>query len=101
MSYLNRIIVDKFKIENAIDFETLENNKDNEQFFKENIITMEDVFCDFPKINLNSRKLELFLNGVMLTLKNKDGIYNIYDENNKYIGTGIIKNELLKRDIVL
>lgn len=101
MSFLNRIVVDKFKIENAIDFDTLEKNKDNEAFFKNNIITMEEVFNKFPKLILNSRKLELFLNGVMLTFKNEDGIYNIYDENNTYIGTGIIKNELLKRDIIL
>lgn len=101
MSFLKRIIVDKFKIENAIDFETLEENKDNEEFLKNNLITMEDVFSDFPKLNLNLRKLELFLNGVMLTFKNEDGIYNIYDENNNYIGTGTIKNELLKRDIII
>lgn len=101
MSYLNRIVVDKFKIENAIDFETLEANKDNEEFLKNNIITMEEVFEDFPKLKLNSRKLELFLNGVMLTFKNEDGIYNIYDENHNYIGTGFIKNELLKRDIII
>lgn len=101
MSYLNRIIVDKFKIENAIDFETLEANKDNEEFLKNNLITMEEVFEDFPKLKLNSRKLALFLNGVMLTFENEDGIYNIYDENNNYIGTGTIKNELLKRDIII
>ena len=101
MSYLNRIVVDKFKIENAIDFETLEEKKNNKDFLENNIITMEDIFCDFPKLSLNSRKLELFLNGVMLTFKNEDGIYNVYDENNNYIGTGTIKNELLKRDIII
>ena len=101
MSFLNRIVVDKFKIEDAIDFDTLEKNKGNEEFLKNNIITMEEVFGEFPKLILNSRKLELFLNGVMLTFKNEDGIYNIYDENNKYIGTGTIRNELLKRDIIL
>lgn len=101
MSFLNRIIVDKFTIENAIDFDTLEKNKENEEFLKSNIIKMEDVFCNFPKLILNSRKLELFLNGVMLTFIYPDGIYNIYDENKNYIGTGIIKNELLKRDIII
>ena len=101
MSYLNRIVVDKFKIEDAIDFETLEKNKDNEEFLNNNIITMEELFSEFPKLILNSRKLELFLNGVMLTFKNKDGIYNIYDESNNYIGTGTIKDELLKRDIII
>lgn len=101
MSYLNRIVVNKFTIKNAIDFETLEKNKNNEIFLENNIFKMEEIFKDFPKLNLNSRKLELFLNGVMLTVKKLDGIYNIYDENNKYIGTGIIKKELLKRDIIL
>ena len=101
MSYLNRIVVDKFKIEDAIDFETLEKNKDDEEFLKNNLITMEEVFSEVPILNLTSRKLELFLNGVMLTFKNEDGIYNIYDESNNYIGTGTIKNELLKRDIII
>ena len=101
MKSLNRIVVDKFKIENAIDFETLENNKNNEEFLKENIITMENVFENLPKLTLNPRKLELFLNGVLLTFKFSDGIYNIYTENDEYVGTGIIKNELLKRDIII
>ena len=101
MSFLNRIIVDKFTIEDAIDFETLEQNKENQEFLMENIITMESIFKDLPDLYLNSRKLELFLNGVMLTFKNEDGVYNIYDENKKYIGTGIVKNELLKRDIII
>ena len=91
----------KFKIENAIDFETLEKNKDNKEFLNNNLIKMEEVFSEFPKLKLNSRKLELFLNGVMLTFNNPEGLYNIYDETNNYIGTGTIKNELLKRDIVL
>ena len=37
----------------------------------------------------------------MLTFKNPDDLYNIYDENGNYIGTGTIKNELLKRDIII
>ncbi len=101
MKSLNRIIVDKFKIEDAIDFETLEKNKDNKDFLEKNIITMENVFESLPKLTLNSRKLELFLNGVLLTFKHPDGVYNIYNESNDYIGTGIIKNELLKRDIII
>ena len=87
MKSLNRIIVDKFKIEDAIDFETLEKNKDNKEFLEKNIITMEKVFENLPKLILNSRKLELFLNGVLLTFKNPEGVYNIYDENSNYIGT--------------
>lgn len=101
MSSLKRILVDKFSIEDSIDFDTLEANKNNKEFLNNNIFTMEEIFNDLPKLKLNSRKLELFLNGVMLTFKNNDGLYNIYDEKDSYIGTGIIKNELLKRDIII
>lgn len=101
MINLNRILVDNFSIENAIDLETLENNKDNEEYLNSKIITMESLFERLPKINLNKRKLELFLNGVMLNFENEEGLYNIYSYENKYIGTGIIKNNLLKRDIIL
>lgn len=101
MSSLKRTLVDKFGVQNAIDFETLEENKNNIDFLNKNIFTMEKVFENLKQIKLNSRKLELFLNGVMLTFENEDGLYNIYNEQNNYIGTGIIKNNLLKRDIIL
>lgn len=100
MSYLSRIVVDKFKIEDAISIETLELNKENKEFLNSHIITMEKIFEDLPKIILNSRKEELFLNGVMLTFDKNDGLYNIYSSNKEYVGLGIIKNKLLKRDIV-
>ena len=70
-------------------------------FLEKNIILMEKVFEKLPKLKLNSRKLQLFLNGVMLTYNVEDGVYNIYDDNNNYIGTGIVKGELLKRDIII
>ena len=44
--------------------------------------------------------LFIFLNGVKLTYKLNDGIYRIYNSD-KFIGLGIVENELLKRDIVL
>lgn len=31
----------------------------------------------------------------------KIGIYNIYNQENKYIGLGIVKDELLKRDVII
>lgn len=98
MSSLNRTIVDKFKIEDSITFETLEEIKCD---VESKLIKMEDVFKDFPRLNLNVRKEELFLNGVMLTYEVEEGIYNIYNSENKYLGTGTVKNKLLKRDIIL
>ena len=66
-----------------------------------NLVSMEEIFVNFKTLKLNTRKLELFLNGVMLTFNNPDGVYNIYDQDDKYIGTGTIKNNLLKRDIII
>lgn len=96
MSSLRRTIVDKFSIDDAYTFEELENSKDNESI----LIKMEDIFNDIDEINLNSKKLELFLNGVKLSVELEDGLYNIYSDN-KYIGLGIVKNKLLKRDVVI
>ena len=96
MSSLRRTIVDKFSIDDAYTFEELENSKDNESI----LIKMEDIFNDIDEINLNAKKLELFLNGVKLSVELEDGLYNIYSDN-KYIGLGIVKNKLLKRDVVI
>lgn len=100
MKSLTRTKVNNFKLENTITFEDLENNKNNEEWLLHNSYTMEEIFDYLPKLELNDRKKELFLNGVQLTFKEKDGLYNIYNNKN-YLGTGTIKNELLKRDIII
>lgn len=101
MSSLIRTKVDKFVLNNSITLDYLEKNKNNEEFLKNNLIKMENLFPELPKLVLNKRKEELFLNGVMLTYQLEDGIYNIYSSDNNYIGTGIIKEKLLKRDIII
>ena len=37
----------------------------------------------------------------VLTFELEDGIYNIYTQENKYLGLGIVKNKLLKRDVII
>lgn len=101
MISLKRTLVDRFKIDDAIDFPTLEENKNNNFFLNQNLIQMEQIFENLSKIILNKRKEELFLNGVMLTFENSDGLYNIYNQENQYLGTGTVKNKLLKRDIII
>lgn len=100
MKSLNRIQVGNFYLEDAITIENLENNINNNDFLNKNFIDLEKVFKNSKKIVLDDRKLKLFINGVMLTQKQEDGIYTIYNNNN-FIGIGVIKEELLKRDIVL
>ena len=100
MQELNRTKVGIFKIEDSIKVEELEKNS-----LKDYLITVEDLFFRLynkdNKILLNKKYLELYLNGVKLSNKNKDGMYAIYDENNSFIGIGSIQNGLLKRELCI
>ena len=96
MSNLNRIQVGDFNVSNAILIEDLENIDVSKK-----IITIEKIFEDNDYICLeNNRKLELFLNGVKLSFDKPDGVYRVYLKD-KFIGIGVVKNKLLKRDIVI
>ena len=101
MKNLKRIQVGDFKIEDSITIDEVEKNINNEEFINNKIISIEKLFYKKNNIKLDDRKLQLFLNGVKLTQQRKDEIYKIYDKNNKFVGIGIIENQLLKRDIVL
>ena len=95
MAELERLKVGKFILKNAVSIDDLE--KEN---IEKNIITIEKIFKNNEKINLTRKKLELFLNGVQITSDNPDGVYKIYCEN-KFIGTGTVKEKLLKRDVII
>lgn len=100
MSALNRIQVGDFNITDAISIEELEENRKKEEWIQQHFLTIEQFFQKKPSLQLNDRKLELFLHGVQLTQPQEEGIYRIY-HNHTFIGIGVIRNQLLKRDIVL
>ena len=95
MAELERLKVGKFILKNAVSIDDLE--KEN---IEKNTITIEEIFKNNEKINLTRKKLELFLNGVQITYDSPDGVYKIYCEN-KFIGTGTVKEKLLKRDVII
>lgn len=98
MSSLQRTRVGRFKIKDAITIDELEKNEQNNEFLNKNLISIEDIFIDKEVINLDDTKS--FLNGVKIKIKKEDGIYRIYNNNN-FMGTGIIENNLLKRDLII
>ena len=104
MKELNRVKVGIFDIKNSIKIEELENNKDNEDFLKRNLISIEELFIKLYGENntifLSDGKLNLFLNGVKLKYSLKNGDYRIYKEKNEFIGIGSIQNSQLKREII-
>ena len=100
MKELNRIKVGDFDITNAITIEQIKENVNNKEFLEKNFISIEKIFENKEMINLNNKKLELFLNGVSLKYELKPEIYRIYNEN-RFIGVGTINKNILKRDIIL
>lgn len=100
MKKLNRIKVGNFDINNSITIDELKKNKDNEKFIDKYFISIEKIFENNDKIELNNKKLTMFLNGISLNYKLNSGIYRIYSEG-KFIGIGEVKENNLKRDIIL
>jgi len=97
MKELVRTRINDFKLEDAV---TIDEIKENALIASEKIISIETIFEDKQKIELNERKKELFLNGVRLTFEKPNDIYRIYN-NNEFIGLGTIKDNLLKRDVII
>lgn len=100
MKKLNRIKVGNFDINNSITIDELKENKDNEKFIDKYFISIEKIFENNDKIELNNKKLTMFLNGISLNYELNSGIYRIYSEG-KFIGIGEVKENNLKRDIIL
>ena len=95
MKELQRTRVGTFTIEQSVLAEDL-----TKETIEKYMITIEKLFKDLENIELNEKKLQLFLNGVKLSSDLKDGIYKIYS-NQQFIGIGVLKNNLLKRDIIM
>ncbi len=94
MKELKRTQVGNFYINNSYTIKQLEENKESA------IISIEDFLKNKEKILLEGKDLNKFLNGVKILNKNEDGIYTIYSKQ-EFIGTGVIKGGILKRDIII
>ena len=94
MKELNRLQVGEFKIEDSIKIKELKDNLDK-------IITMEQFFSRKQKIILDNKRMQMFLNGVKLQYELDEDVYRVYDEEHIFIGLATVKNNMLKRDVVL
>ena len=98
MQNLLRTQVGEFRLEDSISL-LMKDEKDLEVIGK-NIISIEKIFSQYPKIKIEQQTLKHFLNGVRITQNVKDGVYRVYTED-KFLGIGVVKEKLLKRDIIL
>ena len=92
MKNLCRIRVNDFDLENSYTLDDVKNK--NVQ-----VINIEEIFKKQPYIKLNDKETKHFLNGVKLSINKVDGLYRIY--NNIFLVLKIIKNNLLKRDVII
>lgn len=98
MKELNRTQVGEFYIKNSVTIAELEEKiKKNDL---SNIISIEEIFENVNKIDLEQKFLNKYLNGVGIEQNYEDGVYKIY-LNNEFIGLGMVKAQKLKRDLVL
>ena len=101
MKELKRLQVGEFYLKDAIKIEEFEENLNHKEFMDKHFITIENYFSKYPELMLEDKKISLLLNGVQLTCKQKDGIYRIYNQSHQFIGLAILKEELLKREIMI
>ena len=98
MKELNRIAVGELNIKDSVKIRELENKIKSEKLCE--IISIEDLL-NFPEIEINSNDLNKYLNGVSIkTNFEHNGPCKVYLDK-RFIGTGIIKNKELKRDVVI
>ena len=92
MAELERIKLNQFCIEDAVYIENLQ-NKD--------IISIETIFENTPKIILDDMILQKLLDGVLIKKDLPDNLYRIYNIKKEFIGLGILKDNFLKRDVIV
>ena len=100
MNALNRTRVGEFDISKAIKISDLVNDI-NFTMTKSNFISIEDFFKDKLEVRLNEKELIKFLNGVKVTVDLPNSICKVYDGNNNFVGSGVIENGKIKRDIIV
>ena len=98
MSSLHRIQVGDFNINDAVYIKDLKNNFNNvcDKYF----ISFEKFFENKDKINLEEKVFNKFVNGVKIYYEIDDGVFPVYF-NNTFVGTGLVENRILKRDILM
>ena len=97
MKELNRTKVGEFNIKDCVTVEEFEEKYNKNDF--SDIITIEEIFKENPKIELDNLNIKQYLKKVKIKVPAQDAVYRTY-LNNKFIGLGIVKESYLKRDWV-
>ena len=97
MIELRRLETGNFDIEDSI--ELYEFLKFDYLDMLDKIISIEELYKDSKKINLNDKEYDKFLNGMEIKTDSPEGIVRVY-LNLRYKGLGKVKNNILKRFVI-
>ena len=74
----------------------IEDSKSDEEIDLNFLVTIEDAFLTYKKIQLDEMNTKAFLNGIKITLEDfNDNYYRIYDHSLTFLGLGLIRESSL------
>ena len=74
----------------------IEDSKSDEEIDLNFLVTIEEAFLTYKKIQLDEMNTKAFLNGVKITLEDfNDNYYRIYDYSSSFLGLGLIRESSL------
>ena len=74
----------------------IEDSKSDEEIDLNFLVTIEEAFLTYKKIQLDEMNTKAFLNGVKITLEDfNDNYYRIYDHSSTFLGLGLIRESSL------
>lgn len=91
MTALKRTVSGAFSLENSVTEEDVKKAKSIND-----LLIQPDSVLTFEKILLSEYQTTELINGRPFDLVKKDGVYRVYDDNNRFIGVGIITDRKLK-----
>ena len=101
MKELTRLQVGNFKLEKSVTIEQIEENKEKPLFWQSHVISIQSFFQTLPELILTQKEYVHFLNGVKVSKKQENGYYNVKTNTGEWIGLGVVKEQLLKRELVV
>lgn len=85
----------------------MEENIEDDTFIQKHLVSIEQFFKDCKKITLSNNELKQFLNGVKIPCNIEDGLCAVYSSDGiqtmqkKFIGIAEVKDNKLKRDVII
>ena len=100
MMELERLKVGNFELCDSVTLEDLQQNACDNIWLNNNIITLESLLMNCDKAYIKKENIEKFYNGVKIFVDKPDQLCSVYCDG-EFIGSAMVKNGYMKRDIIV